>query len=121
MYHVVVRYFSTQVIQRNACVLIFKSPNKLFTNGCLLKLIFTFFIFQFLLVHPWHGRILKHYQKHLHLVHPCFLLYSFRYTFTGIYTFESLIKMLARGFCLESFTFLRDPWNWLDFSVIVMA
>ncbi|NXX83191.1 SCN5A protein, partial [Urocolius indicus] len=44
-----------------------------------------------------------------------------RFTFTGIYTFESLIKMLARGFCLNEFTFLRDPWNWLDFSVIVMA
>ncbi|XP_044160926.1 sodium channel protein type 2 subunit alpha-like isoform X11 [Bufo gargarizans] len=43
------------------------------------------------------------------------------YTFTGIYTFESLVKILARGFCLEGFTFLRDPWNWLDFSVIVMA
>lgn len=44
-----------------------------------------------------------------------------RYTFTGIYTFESLIKILARGFCIGPFTFLRDPWNWLDFSVIVMA
>lgn len=44
-----------------------------------------------------------------------------RYTFTGIYTFESLIKILARGFCVGPFTFLRDPWNWLDFSVIVMA
>ncbi|XP_041423282.1 sodium channel protein type 5 subunit alpha isoform X7 [Xenopus laevis] len=43
------------------------------------------------------------------------------YTFTGIYTFESMIKILARGFCLKPFTFLRDPWNWLDFSVIVMA
>uniref|UniRef100_A0A8C3TBI7 Sodium channel protein n=1 Tax=Chelydra serpentina TaxID=8475 RepID=A0A8C3TBI7_CHESE len=43
------------------------------------------------------------------------------YTFTGIYTFEVLIKILARGFCLNEFTFLRDPWNWLDFSVIVMA
>ncbi|KAI4887076.1 hypothetical protein NFI96_013964, partial [Prochilodus magdalenae] len=43
------------------------------------------------------------------------------YTFTGIYTFESLIKILARGFCIGKFTFLRDPWNWLDFSVIVMA
>uniref|UniRef100_A0A8C1K6L5 Sodium channel protein n=1 Tax=Cyprinus carpio TaxID=7962 RepID=A0A8C1K6L5_CYPCA len=43
------------------------------------------------------------------------------YTFTGIYTFESVIKILARGFCTEPFTFLRDPWNWLDFSVIVMA
>lgn len=44
-----------------------------------------------------------------------------RYTFTAIYTFESLVKILARGFCLHAFTFLRDPWNWLDFSVIIMA
>ncbi|XP_038038130.2 sodium channel protein type 1 subunit alpha isoform X4 [Anas platyrhynchos] len=43
------------------------------------------------------------------------------YTFTGIYTFESLIKIIARGFCLEDFTFLRDPWNWLDFTVITFA
>ncbi|XP_059965969.1 sodium channel protein type 5 subunit alpha isoform X1 [Mesoplodon densirostris] len=43
------------------------------------------------------------------------------YTFTAIYTFECLVKILARGFCLHAFTFLRDPWNWLDFSVIVMA
>ncbi|XP_070832078.1 sodium channel, voltage-gated, type I-like, alpha [Chaetodon trifascialis] len=43
------------------------------------------------------------------------------YIFTAIYTFESLVKILARGFCIGKFTFLRDPWNWLDFSVIVMA
>ncbi|XP_059198402.1 sodium channel, voltage-gated, type I-like, alpha [Centropristis striata] len=43
------------------------------------------------------------------------------YSFTAIYTLESLIKILARGFCIGKFTFLRDPWNWLDFSVIVMA
>ncbi|KAK5890512.1 hypothetical protein CesoFtcFv8_014029 [Champsocephalus esox] len=43
------------------------------------------------------------------------------YTFTAIYTLESLIKILARGFCIGKFTFLRDPWNWLDFSVIVLA
>ncbi|EPY84142.1 sodium channel protein type 1 subunit alpha isoform 4, partial [Camelus ferus] len=47
--------------------------------------------------------------------------FSPRYTFTGIYTFESLIKIIARGFCLEDFTFLRDPWNWLDFTVITFA
>uniref|UniRef100_A0A8C7W4C8 Sodium channel protein n=1 Tax=Oncorhynchus mykiss TaxID=8022 RepID=A0A8C7W4C8_ONCMY len=46
---------------------------------------------------------------------------NIEYTFTGIYTFESLIKILARGFCVGKFTFLRDPWNWLDFCVIVMA
>uniref|UniRef100_A0A8C3HZ40 Sodium channel protein n=1 Tax=Chrysemys picta bellii TaxID=8478 RepID=A0A8C3HZ40_CHRPI len=66
------------------------------------------------------------------LVHkyPFSWLYSFYfliiiqdngYTFTGIYTFEVLIKILARGFCLNEFTFLRDPWNWLDSSVIAMA
>ncbi|XP_062285710.1 sodium channel protein type 4 subunit alpha B-like isoform X1 [Scomber scombrus] len=43
------------------------------------------------------------------------------YTFTAIYTFESAIKIFARGFCIVPFTFLRDPWNWLDFSVILMA
>ncbi|XP_031421611.1 sodium channel, voltage gated, type VIII, alpha subunit a isoform X4 [Clupea harengus] len=43
------------------------------------------------------------------------------YTFTGIYTFESLVKIIARGFCIDDFTFLRDPWNWLDFMVISMA
>nr|XP_042894950.1 sodium channel protein para isoform X2 [Parasteatoda tepidariorum] len=41
--------------------------------------------------------------------------------FTLIYTCESIIKMLARGFILESFTYLRDPWNWLDFVVISLA
>ncbi|XP_062854019.1 sodium channel, voltage gated, type VIII, alpha subunit b [Trichomycterus rosablanca] len=43
------------------------------------------------------------------------------YMFTGIYTFESLTKIVARGFCIDGFTFLRDPWNWLDFMVISMA
>ncbi|NWZ62700.1 SCN5A protein, partial [Acrocephalus arundinaceus] len=54
---------------------------------------------------------------------PSLWLFSplLRYTFTGIYTFESLLKILATGFCLNEFTFLRDPWNWLDFSVIIMA
>ncbi|XP_064019856.1 sodium channel protein type 2 subunit alpha-like [Pogoniulus pusillus] len=43
------------------------------------------------------------------------------YTFTGIYTFEFLVKILARGFCINDFTCLRDPWNWLDFIVISFA
>ncbi|XP_051572301.1 sodium channel protein type 4 subunit alpha B-like isoform X7 [Myxocyprinus asiaticus] len=43
------------------------------------------------------------------------------YVFTGIYTFEALVKVLSRGFCIGNFTFLRDPWNWLDFMVISMA
>ncbi|XP_062872150.1 sodium channel protein type 4 subunit alpha B isoform X1 [Trichomycterus rosablanca] len=43
------------------------------------------------------------------------------YVFTGIYTFEATVKVLSRGFCIGDFTFLRDPWNWLDFMVISMA
>uniref|UniRef100_A0A8B9EUI8 Sodium channel protein n=1 Tax=Anser cygnoides TaxID=8845 RepID=A0A8B9EUI8_ANSCY len=65
-------------------------------------------------------KILIHSYPFLGFIHS-FFNYKDLFTFTGIYTFESLIKILARGFCLNEFTFLRDPWNWLDFSVIVMA
>ncbi|XP_073830207.1 sodium voltage-gated channel paralytic isoform X42 [Musca autumnalis] len=41
--------------------------------------------------------------------------------FTGIYTFESAVKVMARGFILCPFTYLRDAWNWLDFVVIALA
>ncbi|CRK91925.1 CLUMA_CG005540, isoform B [Clunio marinus] len=41
--------------------------------------------------------------------------------FTGIYTFESGVKVMARGFILQPFTYLRDAWNWLDFIVITLA
>jgi hypothetical protein len=41
--------------------------------------------------------------------------------FTAIYTFESAVKVMARGFILEKFTYLRDAWNWLDFVVISLV
>uniref|UniRef100_A0A8B9X1W7 Sodium channel protein n=1 Tax=Bos mutus grunniens TaxID=30521 RepID=A0A8B9X1W7_BOSMU len=44
-----------------------------------------------------------------------------RYVFLGIYLFEALVKILARGFILDEFSFLRDPWNWLDSIVIATA
>jgi hypothetical protein len=31
------------------------------------------------------------------------------------------VKLLARGFLFDKFTYLRDAWNWLDFSVIGMS
>jgi hypothetical protein len=43
------------------------------------------------------------------------------YIFTVIYTFEAVLKILARGFIVDKFSFLRDGWNWLDFVVIVLA
>ncbi|BFZ07043.1 hypothetical protein BsWGS_10081 [Bradybaena similaris] len=41
--------------------------------------------------------------------------------FLGIYTLEAVLKTLSRGFVLQPFTYLRDPWNWLDFFVISTA
>ncbi|ESO85582.1 hypothetical protein LOTGIDRAFT_107523 [Lottia gigantea] len=41
--------------------------------------------------------------------------------FTGIYTVEAIMKILSRGFILKPFTYLREPWNWLDFFVISIA
>ncbi|XP_007644469.1 sodium channel protein type 7 subunit alpha isoform X1 [Cricetulus griseus] len=38
-------------------------------------------------------------------------------TFLGIYTFEIIVKVIARGVWAGSFSFLGDLWNWLDFSV----
>lgn len=29
-----------------------------------------------------------------------------------------VIKVIAKGFVLNKYTYLRNPWNWLDFVVI---
>ena len=41
--------------------------------------------------------------------------------FLIIYTIEGVLKMTARGFILNKFTYLRDAWNWLDFVVVSLA
>ncbi|OXB60426.1 UNVERIFIED_CONTAM: hypothetical protein H355_009829, partial [Colinus virginianus] len=56
--------------------------------------------------------------------HLCFsLIYAFllRHLFTAIYTGEILIKVVARGLFWNEFTFLRDPWNVLDFVVLAVT
>ncbi|XP_057655694.1 sodium channel protein 60E isoform X2 [Diorhabda carinulata] len=40
------------------------------------------------------------------------------YIFLAIYTLEMIIKTVAKGFILNKYTYLRNPWNWLDFVVI---
>jgi len=45
-------------------------------------------------------------------------VYNCRKVFLSIYTTESVTRIVARGFILSEFTYLRDPWNWLDFSVV---
>ena len=49
----------------------------------------------------------------------CLYTFTFRYIFLVIYTLESCIKIIAKGFILNSYTYLRNPWNWLDFTVIL--
>ncbi|XP_053794496.1 sodium channel protein type 5 subunit alpha-like [Vidua chalybeata] len=46
--------------------------------------------------------------------------YWTEHVFTVVYTTEILIKVVARGFVWNEFTFLRDPWNCLDFSIIIV-
>ncbi|CAI5668451.1 unnamed protein product [Oreochromis niloticus] len=41
-----------------------------------------------------------------------------KYVYMALFMFEALVKVVARGFCVGRFTFLRDPWNWLDIIII---
>ena len=47
------------------------------------------------------------------------LLLLCRYVFLGIYSCEMVIKAVAKGLVLDRLTYLRSPWNWLDFVVIL--
>ncbi|XP_049600444.1 sodium channel protein type 4 subunit alpha B [Syngnathus scovelli] len=44
-----------------------------------------------------------------------------KFAIIAIYAIEVLVKVAARGFCVGRFTFLRDPWNWLDLVIISTA
>ncbi|XP_068935764.1 sodium channel protein type 9 subunit alpha-like [Petaurus breviceps papuanus] len=46
---------------------------------------------------------------------------TLRLPFIGLYTFEILIQILARGFIIGPFTFLNDPWNLFDIPILTMA
>lgn len=62
----------------------------------------------------------SHRSDHTSMIlRPNFLILSSRYIFLAIYSLESLIKCIAKGFILNNYTYLRSPWNWLDFLVIL--
>ncbi|XP_042330632.1 sodium channel protein type 5 subunit alpha-like [Sceloporus undulatus] len=42
-------------------------------------------------------------------------------SFTVVYTVEFAIKVVARGFVLNEFTYLRDLWNVLDLFTLIMT
>ena len=41
--------------------------------------------------------------------------------FTALFTVEVLVKVVAFGFIAAPGSYLRDPWNWLDFLVVVLG
>lgn len=38
-----------------------------------------------------------------------------------LFTAEAIIKIIAMGFAIGQGTYLKDPWNWLDFFVVVTS
>ncbi|XP_039737254.1 voltage-dependent R-type calcium channel subunit alpha-1E isoform X4 [Pteropus medius] len=49
------------------------------------------------------------------------VLRYFDYVFTGVFTFEMVIKMVDQGLILQDGSYFRDLWNILDFIVVVGA
>lgn len=45
----------------------------------------------------------------------------FERIFTSFFTCELVLKVIAWGFFREKHSYLRDPWNWLDFVVVISA
>lgn len=41
--------------------------------------------------------------------------------FTSIYTVEAVLKILAYGFVVHRKSYLRDPWNVLDFTSLAVS
>jgi len=41
--------------------------------------------------------------------------------FIFAFTIEAILKIIAFGFVIDKNTYLRDPWNWLDFIVVVTS
>ena len=43
------------------------------------------------------------------------------YVFLVIFTLESIIKIIAYGFVLHPYSYLRSAWNMLDFTIVVVG
>ena len=41
--------------------------------------------------------------------------------FTSIFTLEVVLKIIAFGLFWGKNTYLRDPWNWIDFIVVITS
>jgi voltage-gated sodium channel type XI alpha len=50
-----------------------------------------------------------------------FIIFYLSHIFTGVYTLEAFLKIIALGFVVDRHSFLRIPWNWIDSVVIISA
>ena len=43
------------------------------------------------------------------------------YIFSAVFIFEAMLKIITNGFVLGKKTYLRDPWNVIDFLIVLAA
>jgi hypothetical protein len=43
------------------------------------------------------------------------------YIFNAIFAFECIVRVITMGFYKDSGSYLRDAWNWLDFTVVIIG
>ncbi len=43
------------------------------------------------------------------------------YGFLGFYTVEMILKIIGLGFVFNKGSYLRDPWNLLDFIIVTSS
>jgi len=43
------------------------------------------------------------------------------YVFLVIFTLESIVKIIAYGFVLHPYAYLRSAWNALDFTIVIVG
>jgi hypothetical protein len=41
--------------------------------------------------------------------------------FTVIFTIEAVLKMIGMGFIMHKRAYLRNGWNWIDFTVVAIG
>ena len=41
------------------------------------------------------------------------------FVFTGLFLIEAVLKIIGMGFMVNKKSYLRDPWNCIDFVIVV--
>ena len=52
---------------------------------------------------------------------PAGWITALEYLFLVLYTIEMTLKILGMGFVVSDESYLRDPWNIMDFVIVVSA